>query len=233
MPKNAEKFTCEICDFVCSKESNYTIHLMTRKHKLLTTTNEKMPKNAAIKLHECSCGKKYKFASSLCYHKKKCNNNKESVNNVCDNNEINELKNIVKDLMKQNNDLIKTIIEITPKIGNTTITNNMNNTNTNNSINNTTTNNNEIKTKVLIVRDPVARFISAFNMMKADVLNNDYSLQNFIDNFPKKSFIICTDYNGNINDIFGNIPSIAPPDIGLSLSYVHISFLYIGVPSLP
>ena len=51
--------------------------------------NEKMPKNAAIKLHECSCGKKYKFASSLCYHKKKCNNNKESVNNVCDNNEIN------------------------------------------------------------------------------------------------------------------------------------------------
>ncbi len=131
MPKNAEKFICEICDFVCSKESNYTIHLMTRKHKLLTTTNEKMPKNAAIKLHECSCGKKYKFASSLCYHKKKCNNNKESINNVCDNNEINELKNIVKDLMKQNNDLIKTIIEITPKIGNTTITNNMNNTNNN------------------------------------------------------------------------------------------------------
>ena len=33
--------------------------------------------------------------------------------------------------MKQNNDLIKTIIEITPKIGNTTITNNMNNTNNN------------------------------------------------------------------------------------------------------
>ena len=39
-------------------------------------------------------------------------------------------------------------------------------------------------------------------------LQNEFITKNFIDNFPKKSFIICTDYNGNINDIFGNIPSV-------------------------
>ena len=46
MPKNANKFSCERCDFQCSKESNYKRHLMTRKHKIRTNTNEKVPKNA-------------------------------------------------------------------------------------------------------------------------------------------------------------------------------------------
>ena len=33
MPKNAEKFYCEHCDFKCSKLSNYNIHCLTPKHK--------------------------------------------------------------------------------------------------------------------------------------------------------------------------------------------------------
>ena len=35
-PKNAENagnFTCKICDFVCSKVSNYKKHTLTLKHK--------------------------------------------------------------------------------------------------------------------------------------------------------------------------------------------------------
>ena len=28
MPKNAENFYCEKCDFVCSKKSNYVNHLL-------------------------------------------------------------------------------------------------------------------------------------------------------------------------------------------------------------
>ena len=72
VPKNANKFSCERCDFQCSKESNYNRHLMTRKHKIRTYTNEKVPKNAG-KYH-CNCGKKYKHASSLWNHKKNCEN---------------------------------------------------------------------------------------------------------------------------------------------------------------
>ena len=71
MPKNAEIFHCEFCDFSCSKKSNYNFHISTLKHKIRTNTNEKMPKNA--KAYNCECGKIYKHASSLWNHKKKCN----------------------------------------------------------------------------------------------------------------------------------------------------------------
>ena len=51
MPKNAEIYTCKICDFKCSKLSNYTSHKMTAKHKMMTNydknDDKKMPKNAA------------------------------------------------------------------------------------------------------------------------------------------------------------------------------------------
>ena len=71
MPKNAEIFHCDFCDFSCSKKSNYNFHISTLKHKIRTNTNEKMPKNA--RAYNCECGKIYKHASSLWNHKKKCN----------------------------------------------------------------------------------------------------------------------------------------------------------------
>ncbi len=71
MPKNAEKYYCEYCDFSCSKKSNYITHISRPKHKIRTNTNEKMPKNAEI-IHTCECGKKYKHVSSLWNHKQKC-----------------------------------------------------------------------------------------------------------------------------------------------------------------
>ena len=36
MPKNAEKFVCEHCDFKCSKHYDYNIYVLTRKHKMMT-----------------------------------------------------------------------------------------------------------------------------------------------------------------------------------------------------
>jgi hypothetical protein len=71
MPKNAEIFRCDFCDFSCCKKSNYNFHISTLKHKIRTNTNEKMPKNA--RAYNCECGKIYKHASSLWNHKKKCN----------------------------------------------------------------------------------------------------------------------------------------------------------------
>ena len=39
-------------------------------------------------------------------------------------------------------------------------------------------------------------------------LQNIYITPSFIKNFPKNSFIICSDYNTNITDIFGKIPTM-------------------------
>ena len=39
-PKNAKTFYCENCDFGCSKKSDYSRHLLTSKHKILTNTYE-------------------------------------------------------------------------------------------------------------------------------------------------------------------------------------------------
>ena len=38
--KNAEKYSCEICDFITSRASNFNTHILTRKHQILT---KKMP----------------------------------------------------------------------------------------------------------------------------------------------------------------------------------------------
>jgi hypothetical protein len=74
MPKKAERYVCEDCNFKCSKLSNYKKHLTTAKHTKLTNTSvlepsspKKMPKT-----FNCECGKTYHHRQSLYNHKKKC-----------------------------------------------------------------------------------------------------------------------------------------------------------------
>ena len=136
MPKNAENFKCETCNFSCSKKYNYDKHILTAKHIFRTNRTEKMPKNATA--YKCKCGKSYKSRSSLWYHKKKCNINSISAQEnledkpsfmdiIAQNKEIMDalvLQN--EQLMKKNNELTNTIQEMIPKIGN----------NNNNTINN-------------------------------------------------------------------------------------------------
>ena len=150
--KNAEKcqvFVCKKCDFKSSKESNYKLHLDTIKHKRLHETTKKMPNKDKQKFN-CVCGNKYNHHSSLAKHKRTCitlNTSKkecednETINGIISENKIEEkvdtktdkeLKELVRDLIKQNGELVKTIHDIVPKIGNTNIgntniTNNMNN----------------------------------------------------------------------------------------------------------
>jgi len=149
MPKNAKIFYCECCDFKCSKQSNYNKHLLTRKHKILTNPNKKMPDDNMV-LYSCICGKKYKHHSSLCSHKKICDlcNNfekeeteivetkKEDDNELKDvimvmMNENKELRNMLMDQQKQLKDQQEQLItqqsnhnnqitEMIPKIGNST-----------------------------------------------------------------------------------------------------------------
>ena len=45
-PKNAEKLHCEICNFKCSKQSDWDRHIITRKHQNRTNVNIIHSKNA-------------------------------------------------------------------------------------------------------------------------------------------------------------------------------------------
>ena len=141
MPNLTNTYVCDLCNFKCSKMSNYNMHILTRKHINMANPNTKMPKNAAA--YQCLCGKQYMHASSLSSHKKKCdhisnsiirNTQEESIPNV----QPIELENVVqslpdttellvmfKDMLakmeekdKQIADLQNTMTEMIPKIGN-------------------------------------------------------------------------------------------------------------------
>lgn len=130
MPKNAERFHCEICDFKCFKQSNFDVHLLTRKHKMLTNTDKKTPENAEFICDEC--GKIYKHRQSLHVHKRKCL--VKSTIAIRENDDTSG-DSTIKYLLKENSEMKQMMIEMMGKIGNTT-----NNT-TNNTMNNTTNNN--------------------------------------------------------------------------------------------
>jgi len=150
--KKRQTYLCESCDFICSKHSDYVRHIFTRKHQILTNTYKINPEKHQTFV--CDCGKKYKHRQSLFNHKKKCTNlpfEKETMNTDSDKEipsqelEVKEentidYKDMFIQMMKQNQELQKTVVEqqkqytdtinnIIPKIGNTT--------------NNTTTNNNQ------------------------------------------------------------------------------------------
>jgi len=139
------KFICEICDFKCSKQSNYDIHILTRKHLGYIDDIKKMQKKS--KESSCSeCGKKYKHYSGLWRHKKICNKEILPENTVIQNEpekvivqdssnndiihllikENSDFKTMIMDLVKSNTDLQKQMLEVCK-----------NNSNNNTTINNT------------------------------------------------------------------------------------------------
>ncbi len=76
-PKISYKFFCEVCDYKCSKQSEYNKHILTAKHQKITNGNKKSPKN----LHcICKfCNKTFKYRSGLSRHNKTCNGEKNSL----------------------------------------------------------------------------------------------------------------------------------------------------------
>jgi hypothetical protein len=139
--KNANSYECKLCDFICSKRSNWNIHLTTRKHNIRTTLNEIEPNHAkkCPNLFTCDCGKGYPARNSLWYHKKKCSfvqkdteeDTKEdtSVHTGGINNPeiVEKMFAMFTQMMTQNQEFMTTVIG---KVGNNTNTN-CNNTNNN------------------------------------------------------------------------------------------------------
>ena len=126
---------CIKCDYFTSKQCNFTKHLLTAKHKTATNTDANVVKSSTI--FECNCGNKYKHRQSLFNHKIKCKFTNNLVTNECtvltttnqnyiastppNNNEL------LMELLRQNNELQKQIIEMAkePKTVNNNNTNNI------------------------------------------------------------------------------------------------------------
>ena len=133
------KFICEICNTKTNNKKDFNKHLSTEKHKKQQkTTNSSSKPHKVIKSYLCKCGKKYKERSGLWRHVKKCiimkhletNINPNNTNNkINDTNAINSVDtNFVIELLKQNQELQKTIIELSKE--RTVITNCNNNNKT-------------------------------------------------------------------------------------------------------
>jgi len=149
-PKNSKKFICETCDFKCSNKQDYTRHLSTRKHKMLTdvdiNVDNLVPKNA--KAFTCDCGNEYKYRQSLSRHKQICQKNSEKpIENTFVPEKEKEEEPSDRQLVKELMTVVKQMAEIMPKIGDT---NNSHNTNCNNTFNVQMYLNNECKNAMSI-----------------------------------------------------------------------------------
>ena len=158
-PKNIPSFHCEKCDFLCRKNSDFNRHLLTAKHSKANNAND-----SAANQHICAiCKNIFKHASSLSRHKKKCAilntidvkkpklyekenitlntsemnsgyiKDKDSVIDLLIN-ENKDFKNIIMELVKNNGDLQKQMLEVCKKT-NTTIFNNSQNNSHNKTFN--------------------------------------------------------------------------------------------------
>ena len=127
-------FTCEKCDYKCSRKGDFNKLLRSVKHNTTNTTN--IQHN-----YSCDCGKIYNHRASLYNHKKSCTYTPPS-STECPENTITytiehvqpaeptsaELLVVIKELMKQNQELQNTMKEMIPHLGNN---NNTNTTNVN------------------------------------------------------------------------------------------------------
>jgi len=138
MPKNAKIFHCDYCNFKCSKESNWTQHLLTLKHISRTKFNDLEQKNAKTcqKQYECHCGKTYTARNSWWYHKKKCIlTTTISTNNTNNNNMLHEAdtgividKHTIMTILLQNKEMMTKMMEFIPNMGSGNNNNNSFNT---------------------------------------------------------------------------------------------------------
>jgi len=169
---------CELCDYVCSKNYEWSKHISTSKHILRTKIPEKN-----INLVDCIehpfvckiCKSRFRAKSTYWNHKQKCISKPEIYTN-----ELTTLQEspkidpmvLIADLLKQNNDLQKQIIEmakdVKPIIHNTT--NNI----TNNSTNQTNQTNNQFNLGVFLNEDcknamSMNQFIESINLDIGDI----------------------------------------------------------------
>ena len=160
-PKDTILKTCDVCDYICSKTSDWGRHLTTRKHKALTNPNNECSENAPIapQLYTCKCGKSYKHRSTLSHHKKQCSQTHHSID-ISNNGPVSVINhdykshsqvddhsqtNLILELVRQNQEFKQLLIE-----QNKTIIEVAKNSQVNNTISNSNNNNKTFNLNVFL-----------------------------------------------------------------------------------
>ena len=100
-PKNVKQFNCDICDFICYKQSDWDRHILTSKHKKHDFGNNG---NAVYAKFSCQyCNKLYSSASGLWKHKKTCITPMED--------DVQVDMNLIMQLLKQNDEFKSLMVE--------------------------------------------------------------------------------------------------------------------------
>jgi hypothetical protein len=98
--KVAHSFLCKKCDYTTSKKSSFDKHLLTAKHIFVTDGNTEVAFEHSH-LYSCDkCNKFFKSRHGAWYHKKKCANIQQNVNE----------SDLVKILLKENKEFKEIII---------------------------------------------------------------------------------------------------------------------------
>lgn len=126
LEKNLKKYVCEKCDFKCYQKCDWDRHILRAKHLKKTKGNPGIFQETE-KNFFCKCGNSYKTKSGLWKHSKVCKNESKEDENIEDENieddnkiiiEENELtdKQLIIELLKQNNDFKQMLVEQNNKI---------------------------------------------------------------------------------------------------------------------
>ena len=105
-------FVCDLCDYKCSKQSDFNKHLITRKHNG-NGDGQIMESASTLITFNCShCNKHYKTNSGLWKHMKKCKEPDEASTNSIIANESNHIEsnfltNLVLEVVKNNVEIQK------------------------------------------------------------------------------------------------------------------------------
>ena len=154
--KSGKVYYCDICDYKCFKKYNWVKHLNTSKHSKMNINGDigdsivaksgKQDQN----VFSCNiCNKKYMSRNGLWKHKMKCNSKSNIITK--NNNENNITPELVLELIKNNEELMKNNIDLTNTINNLVkngLTNN--NITNNNTINNNNSHNKTFNLQVFL-----------------------------------------------------------------------------------
>ena len=121
LSKKYVNYTCEKCNFITQRKSQYERHILTSKHIRIHENSSKK-----FKIYKCEiCNNEYKFHSGLWKHKKTCtyedNNTYEEISVEEPINDVNPadikvLSNTIFELVKQNNEFKQLLIEQNQKM---------------------------------------------------------------------------------------------------------------------
>ena len=124
-PKKTLKYECKTCDFNTCNKKDYNRHTLTKKH-MINVSQSFSPENTQKPKYECICGKIYKENSGLWRHKKVCNIENETKEQIEEQIEDKNDK-LIEYLMKENKEIKELILEIVKNgTHNTTTTNSHN-----------------------------------------------------------------------------------------------------------